>query len=100
MEVEACKIVDEWRVEEQAIEAIEYAAVAGKYVGGVFCACAAFECAFGEVAENSQDSHDCGEGQHVFEWKLAEEPEVRERGHGKRGDDSTDCAFPSLAGTD
>jgi hypothetical protein len=29
MEVEACKIVDEWRVEEQAIESIEHAAVTG-----------------------------------------------------------------------
>ena len=43
MEVEAGKIVDEWRIEEQAIETIEYAAMAGQEVGSVFRAGAAFE---------------------------------------------------------
>ena len=54
MEVEACKIVDEWRVEEQAIQTIEYTAVARKNVGRVFCACAAFECALRKIAEDPE----------------------------------------------
>ena len=37
MEVEAGKIVDEWRIEEQAIESIEHAAMAWQNVRGVLC---------------------------------------------------------------
>ena len=36
------KIVDEWRIEEQAIEPIEYAAMAGQNFCRVLCAGAAF----------------------------------------------------------
>src|ERR1044072_6439768 len=56
MEVEAGKIVDEWRVEEQAIESIEYAAMSGQNVGCVLCARTTFESALCEVAEDDGDS--------------------------------------------
>src|ERR1700730_16335399 len=36
MKVEAPKIVDEWRIEEQAIETIKYATVSGQKFGGIF----------------------------------------------------------------
>src|SRR5215510_9493489 len=100
MEVEASKIVDEWRVEEQAIESIEYAAMSGQNVGRILCARATFESAFGEVAEDADDSHYCRERQGEFKRQFAEEPEVRECRHCEGCDDPTDCAFPRFTGTD
>ena len=57
MEIEAGKIVDEWRIEEQAIEPIEDAAMSGQNAGRVFRARAAFERALSELAENSDYGH-------------------------------------------
>src|SRR5919205_3499409 len=100
MEVKACKIVDERRVEEQAIEPIEYAAMSGQNVGGIFRARATFERAFGEVAEDSEHSHQCRERQRVFERQFAKEPEMSERRHRERCRESANRAFPGFAGTD
>jgi hypothetical protein len=46
MKVEAPKIVDERRIEEQAIETVKYAAVSGEEFGGIFCPCTTFESTF------------------------------------------------------
>jgi hypothetical protein len=100
LEVEACKIVDEGRIEEQAIESIEYAAMAWENVGSVFCARASLECAFREVAENSNHRHDNGEWQDIFQWQFTKKPKVCECSHGESRNDSADYAFPRLAGAD
>ena len=79
MEVEACKIVDEWRIEVQAIEPIEYAAMTRENVGRVFCAGASLECAFGEISEDSNHRHDNGQWQDIFQRQFTKKPKVCER---------------------
>src|SRR5215213_2070999 len=100
MEVEACEIVDERRIEEQAIQSIEYAAVSRQNVGSILCARATFERAFGEVAENSDHCHQYCEWQHVFERQFAKEPEMRERRHRECREEPANRAFPGFTGTD
>src|SRR5687768_8699905 len=66
----------------------------------VLCSRATFECAFRKIAENTDQRHYYCERQNVFKWQFTEEPEVRESTHRERGNNSTNRAFPRLAGTD
>src|SRR5262245_8533330 len=98
MKVEAGKIVEERRVEEQAIEPVEYAAMSWQNVGRVVCARATFKRAFSEVAEDADDGHHGRKWQGEFERQLAKEPEVREGPHCQCSDNSANRAFPCFAG--
>src|SRR5215216_121170 len=99
MEVEACKIVDEWRIEEQAIEPIEYAAVSRQDVGRVFCAGASFERAFRKIAEDSDDRHHRGERQRVLQWEFAKKPEMSQCAHRQCGNNAANRTLPGFART-
>src|SRR2546423_1009430 len=77
------QIVYERRVEEQAIETVEEAAVAGQNLRGVLRLRAALQSALRQIADDAQHVHHGGERERRAERQLAEEPEVRERGQQK-----------------
>src|ERR1043165_5728485 len=56
-----CEIVDERRIEQQAIDPIENATMAGQNLRRVLRARAALQRAFGQVAEYSRDIHERGQ---------------------------------------
>src|SRR6185436_5401675 len=56
-EIGVCKIVDERRIEQQAIDPIEHATMARQNLRSVFRAGAAFERALGQIAEYTHDIH-------------------------------------------
>src|SRR5947209_8117499 len=94
------EIVDERRVEEQAIEPVEEAAVAWEYLRGVLRLRASLQSALRQVADDAEHVHHGGERERRDERQFAEEPVVRERGQQKARGHPAHSALPGLPRTD
>src|SRR6185503_20142337 len=99
IEVSPGKIVEERRIEQQAVHPIENAAVARQQVGGVLGAGATLQSAFRQITEYAQDIHDRGQGQRKLKRQLGKEPGVRSHGQKQTRQHSRNGAFPGFAGT-
>src|SRR5215212_8186639 len=93
-EVETGEIVKDRGVEQQTVEPIKQAAVAGENGRGVFCAGAAFYCAFGQVPEDTDNSHHSGERDREFEGQFGKEQPGAECGRRNCADDASRQTFP------
>src|SRR5215831_666637 len=74
------KIVDDRRIEQQAIDPVEDAAMARQKLRGVFGAGAAFQRAFGQITQHAQHVHDCGQRQGELQRQIRKEPVMRSSG--------------------
>jgi hypothetical protein len=97
--------------EEQGVDAVEDAAVAGEHVSGVFDAGSAFDCGFEEIAELSGNVEYCGEDEGLPDGLGDVKDEVSaggeeitdpdDEGCGQdTADDGGDGAFPGFAGAE
>src|SRR5215210_477020 len=94
------EIVDDRRVEEQAIEPVEQAAVAGQDAGRVLRARAALQGALCQIAHDAEHVQKGRQRQRRPETQLAEEQEVRRRRRQQARRQAAGRALPRLAGTD
>src|SRR5205814_10726650 len=79
--IQPSEIVDDRRVEEQAIETVKQAAVTGKNLRRIFRARATFECALCQISEHAEDIHRSRQRQCSFQRQFWKEPLVRGDSH-------------------
>ena len=89
---------DDWGGEDQAVDAVEHAAVAGEKVAGIFYVGAAFVGGFDQVAGLAGDI--CGGGDDDQRDHINLHPAREEDGDDHGGEDVAEGAFPGFLGTE
>ena len=77
LKVDPTKIVDERRIEEQAIQSIKHTAMARQNLRSVFGTGAAFKRTLCQIADYSQGRHDRTQGQGPLQGQVLKEPKMR-----------------------